>query len=98
MTELKTVLKRIAGVVEFRVHRCTALPKGWKSKMDPKSGRTIFYKANEKTLWSFQHPLAASAALPAPLSERKAGQQPSTLEMMAGAGPGKREKNNPLWA
>ena len=74
--ELKDVLRRIAGLVVLRVHRPKALPKGWKSKLDRKSGRTIYVKANEKSVvWSFQHPLAAMP--PAPLSELRPMQQRS---------------------
>ena len=82
--ELKAVLKRIAGPVEFRVHRSKELPKGWKSVQDPKTGRTMYFKAKDKSVWSFQHPLAALP--PAPLVERPAQQQ-STLELLAGARP-----------
>ena len=84
--ELKAVLKRIAGPVEFRVHRSKELPKGWKSATDSKTGRTMYFKAKDKSVWSFQHPLAALP--PAPLGERPAAQQqPTTLEMLAGARP-----------
>ena len=57
--ELKDQLKKIAGTVEFGVYRSSSLPKGWKSSVDQKSGRTIFYKGKDTSgVWSYQHPRA----------------------------------------
>ena len=56
--EVKNQLKRIAGTVEFGVYRSASLPKGWKSSVDKKSGRTIFYKTKDMSQWSYQHPRA----------------------------------------
>ena len=66
--ELKEALKRLAGgAVVLQVYRTTSLPRGWRSLVDPSSGRTIYFTrardrvTGKRKAWGYQHPLAYAA-------------------------------------